>query len=394
MNQTSHDDAMNLPNIYQFVPAGTDNDLADALGALYRTHCTSLVDAVRYVKQKSFFRLLGSFNGKLTVPVSKLFAHPAIAPWIKMCDWFMYQQIVRFLSKLTLQVIPAQVFLMLKEIANTLADTLRRNFAQYPAHVIEAKLEAATVFASLLHRLLRVNEAAHAAANFLINDHFRNAMWQDWTQHVRPKRALESELPSCGYTEGLRIMTVEMRQLLEPLDPQIMRNAGPDFLTTPMLFNDGDEERILFGGPTSAEGILERWARFLERLPSRFPQAPTRVLLHTINAVTSAALRDMTISQAGSFGSWWVTKVWVDEMMLWQAEMGGFLVSRPYGSPGNESPQHSSYQQIFRASQSSTGSGPDAGNAGGLGIDFQQIPTFVPTQPSAHSTGPPTATCE
>lgn len=394
MNQASHDDTMNLPNIYQFIPAGTDNDLADALGALYRTHCTSLVDAVRYVKQKSFFRLLGTFNGKLTVPVSKLFAHPSIAPWVKMCDWFMYQQIVRFLSQLTLQVLPAQVFLMLKEIANTLPDTLRRTFAQYPTHVIEAKLEAATVFASLLHRLLRVNEAAHAAATFLINDQVRNVMWQDWTHHVRPRRALESELPSCGYAEGLRIMTVEMRQLLEPLDPQTMRTAGPDFLAMQMSLNEEDEE--WFGSNTAADGILERWAKFLEALPSRFPQAPTRVLLHTINAVTSAALRDITISQAESFGSWWITKVWVDEMMLWQAEMGGFLVSRPYASYGNDSPQSDGYQQMFRASQSSTGSAPvpDAGIPGALGLNFQQMPTFVPSQPAVHSTGPPTATCE
>jgi len=112
------DENMVLPDIYQFLPARTDTDLADALTALYRTHCASLVDALRYVKEKQFVRLLGSFSGTLTVPVSRLFAHPNLAPWIKMCDWLMYQQIVRFISHLALQVIPAPVFTMLGNVSN------------------------------------------------------------------------------------------------------------------------------------------------------------------------------------------------------------------------------------------------------------------------------------
>lgn len=390
----AQDEAMNLPSIYDFVPPGTDQDLAEALTALYRTHCTSLVDAVRYVKQKSFFRLLGSFNGTLTVPVSKLFAHYSLAPWIRMCDWLMYQQIVRFLSQLTLQVIPSQVFLMLKEVATNLTTTLRKNFHHYPSHVIHAKLEPATTFASILQRLLRVNEAAHAAATFLINDQVRNLMWQDWAQHVRPKRVLETELPSCGYEDAYRILTVEMRQLMEPLQRPTFSSAGPDF--QPGVLSPA-EEALEFGVHTTAEGILERWANFLEALPGRFPRAPARTILHSINAVGTAALRDITVNQAQSFGSWWITKVWVDEMMLWQAEMGGFLASRPTSSsPGLESPQSIGFGKVFNGSRSASGTSIDEAQAAGLGIDFPQIPSFAPQQQMGrHSTtGPLTATCE
>jgi len=375
-NYAHQEEAMNLPDINQYVPIGTDPDLANALFALYRTHCTSLVDAIRYVRQKSFFRQLASFNGTLTVPVTKLFASAGIAEWINRCDWLMYQQIVRFISQLALQVIPQPVFLLLREISNTLADTIRKNFCQHPPHVLHAKLGPATVFASLLTRLLRVNESAHAAATFLTNDAVRTLMWQDWAEHVRPKRVIESELPNCGYEEVYSILTFGMRQLLEPVDMHLQsRDVGIDFqpvvaaavLSPPVPPSD-----------TTGAAVLDRWSVFLKTMPDRFANCPTRTLLHTINAVGSAALRDITVAQAQSFGSWWITKVWVDEMMLWLAEMGGFLEC--------QSTLISPPPELGR-SQSSAASGESSGSHGsinpaGLGLNFQPD-TSGPMQNSA-----------
>jgi regulatory factor X len=36
-------------------------------------------------------------------------------------------------------------------------------------------------------------------------------------------------------------------------------------------------------------------------------------------------MRDLTLSQGKSFGSWWVTKAWIDEMVNFLAEQGGFM---------------------------------------------------------------------
>jgi regulatory factor X len=356
------DESMMLPDIGQFVPAGTDADLANALFALYRTHCTSLVDSIRFCRQKAFFRHLASFNGTLTVPVTKLFASQSIAEWINRCDWLMYQQIVRFMSHLALQVIPQPVFNLLTEISNSLTDTIRKNFSQHPHHVLQAKLGPATVFASLLTRLLRVNESAHAAATFLTNDAVRTLMWQDWAEFVRPKRVCESELPNCGYEEVFNILTFGIRQLLEPVDGHaVPRPIGASFqsvvaaatLAPPAL-------------PTDA-AILDRWSTFLRTLPDRFPNTSTRTVLHTINAVGSAALRDITVAQAQSFGSWWITKVWVDEMMLWLAEMGGFLEGQQSISI---SPPELGQSQSSAASGESSGSGAGAQDTSGLGLAF------------------------
>ena len=53
MNTDSHppnrNDAIDLPDIFQYAPPKTDVDAAGALVALYKTHITSLIDCVRWV---------------------------------------------------------------------------------------------------------------------------------------------------------------------------------------------------------------------------------------------------------------------------------------------------------------------------------------------------------
>lgn len=386
IDDTLQTKGLTLPSIHQYLGPGIDPDIADNLGALYRTHCTSLIDSFQFVKERQFIKHLASFNGTMTVPVTKLFEHPAAATWIKACDWYMYQQIIKFVSKLALQVIPPQVFTMLGNIANNLTTHIKTFFKQRPDHVRQAKLEPATRFASLLKRTLRVNETAHAAANLLTNDEMRNMMWQDWIRCVRPKRVLESELPSCGHQETYQILTSEVRQLLEPLNATELEESGTEF--------EGSSLRSIerYDGITpTAENVMERWAIFCRALPTRFPKVATRALLHYICGVSTATLRDITVHQASSFGGWWITKVWVDEMMLWLAETGGFLDSTP-PQPQSVSPQQSEVVDGFLDRLQSRAA---TAAAAGLGIDFQAMPNFAPSNEHArHSTAPPTATCK
>lgn len=381
------DEPMKLPNIIPYLPPKTDTDTADALSALYRTHCTSLIDAVRYVKERQFTRLLGSFHGTMTVPVSKLFSHPNLAPWIQMCDWLMYQQIVRFVSQLALQVIPQQVFSMLGNVSDSLTQILRKNLQNYPEHVMQAKLEPATIFASLLKRLLRVNETAHAAANLLTNDQMRNMMWQDWVRSVKPKRVVETELPECGHEEVYNVLTKEIRQLLEPLEPSDWYETGTEFQS----FEFPEQTSA---ANTSAEGILDRWSVFLTSLPGRFPQTQTRHLLQYISTVGTASLRDITVNQAQSFGGWWITKVWVDEMMLWLAEMGGFLEVRNL-PPASPTPDLEHLEVFLDSDQKRLTDGNDAHQATSIGLNFEQLPNLESAhRGQRHTTCPPMTTCK
>lgn len=319
-----------LPNIHGYVPVGTDPDTADALAALYRSHCISVIDAFRYCKERMLWHHFTSFHGTLTVPVQKLFAHPSMAAWTKECDWLMYQKMVQYTSPLALAVVPPRAIGTFQTISIKLTNHLAQTFQNHPQHVRDAKLGPATVFVGLLDRLLRVNATAHAAANMLTNDANRDQMWHDWILHVKPTKVVESSLPGTGYQRILRILATEMRHLLGPLRTLTYGGMHPIYTETlrepcsTYLGNKNSET-----DDSKPETVLDRWTIFLQTLPALFPRADARTLIHCAGAVGNAALRDITIAQALSFGSWWVTKTWVDEMLLWEAEKGGFLEHTP-----------------------------------------------------------------
>lgn len=334
----SESEPVNLPPIQPYLPPRTDNDTAEALYALYRTHCTSLIDSIRFCKEKQFFRLYASFHGTLTVPVQKLFTHPNLAPWIEQCDLTMYRTMVRFVSRLTLQAAPVVVINVLSNISGNLHAHIAKTFTAQPAHVLAAKLRPATVFAALLHRLIRVNQSAHAAANLLTIDQNREQMWREWSTMVNPKRVLEAELPhACAADTVYNILTSEMRSLLEPLQAPPFPNDDPYAFSGPNFDAHGAFASFLQSqtGPSrnnnaatsavSTTNVLDRWSAFIAALPARFPTASARTVLHCISAMGTAALRDITIMNGVSYGHWWVLKIFVDEMALWLAEMGGFL---------------------------------------------------------------------
>lgn len=324
------DDSIDLPSIHNYIPIGTDPDAADALTALYRSHCVSVIDCFRFCKEKMFWHHFTSFHGTLTVPVQKLLAHPNIAPWVKECDWLMYQKMIRFVAPLALQVVPIRVIDTFRAISNKLGSHISVTFQNHPQHVQDAKLGPAIIFAGLLDRLLRVNATAHAAANMLTNDANRDQMWHDWVHYVKPTRVVESSLPGCGYTRVLNILTDEIRDLLGPLKNTSYIGMDPLFEKQdnhPASELSQHPHRELAEGST--QGVLDRWNNFLSTLPLRFPGADARQLLHCVGEAGAAALRDITMAQALSFGSWWVTKVWVDEMLLWLAEKGGFMEHSP-----------------------------------------------------------------
>ncbi|KAF2142967.1 uncharacterized protein K452DRAFT_225624 [Aplosporella prunicola CBS 121167] len=377
-NQESfqENDSIELPNIHDYVPPKTDIDAANALTALYRTHCTSLVDCIRFCKEKQFFRLFTSFHGTLTVPVQKLLAHPNMAPWIRECDWLMYQKMIRFVSRLTLQVTPPVVLHFLDNVSRELHKHVSKTFQGHPLHVLEARLEPATLFAQLLHRMLRANQAAHAAAALLMIDQNRSQMWQDWVTFVNPKRILESELPDCGYEEVYTILTQDVRSLLQPLSTPVWLENGTHYqeaaLSTAKQHGDS---------PITNETVIDRLAFFLSNLPTRFPQASTRTLLHCISAVGTAACREITVENGVSFSPWWITKVFVDEMSLWLASLGGFLEHRPPVRKST-SPSASAADLDSRLSNGGAVRGNSQGTRrySSLGADFSMDTSFISNQ--------------
>ncbi|KAL9128663.1 MAG: hypothetical protein Q9217_002691 [Psora testacea] len=390
-NEFPDDAPIELPDLQGYLPAGTDPDAAAALKALYRSHCVSVIDCVRFCKEKSFWHHFKSLHGTLTVPVQKLFAHPDVAPWIRECDWHMYQKMILFVSPLALQVMPELVTNAFHSISDNLGRHILNIFNSHPQHVRDAKHGPAVIFAGLLGRLLRVNAASHAAAHILGNDVTRNQMWHDWVYHVKPTIVAETCLPGIGYSRTIQILTNDLRDLLSPLGmisypgmQQIYATAASDSHNTFPHLNALDD--------SSTSSVLDRWINFLQSLPSRFPDANARTLLHCVSDVGTAALRDVTMATAVSFGQWTVTKVWVDEMMHWLAEKGGFLENEP-SSMAMRPKKRTSHDAGFETNEGATSrprtsadgapsmQGPYG--SGDINRTFQRAQSLVPNQQQA-----------
>lgn len=315
-------DPLILPSIEPFLPNGTDPDAAKSLAALYRSHCTSLVECIRYCKEKTFFHLFTSFQGTLTMPVQKLFGNPEVAPWIEECDFILYQRMMRIVAGLTLQVVPKPVLDTLRSISEKLVPHIRDSFQGQPLHVIRAKEAPATLFSGLLDRALRVNLTAHAAANMLSNPANRDLMYMEWISMINIRKIAEC-MPSRGMDDVVNLLLNEMRDLLDPVN--IPWDIECLTLQGEIALRNGREPQAGNPDDSSASNVLDRWVTFLRSLPNHFPYASHVDIVWCVQRLGTAVMREITIGQGKSFGSWWVTKCWIDEMIQFMAEQGGFM---------------------------------------------------------------------
>lgn len=328
-----NDSLLQLPEIGPYLPANTDKEVAEALTALYRTHCISVIDSFRYCKERNMLKFFSSFHGTLTVPVQKLLTHPNVAPWIKECDWLMYQKMIAFVAPLTTQVVPKVVLDAFSSISRGLTMHIAETFKAQPVHVSLARLIPAHVFCNLLNHMLDVNQAANAAAAWLCHPDNRNQMWFDFKTLVDPREMLaKANIPSCAAQATEAILKHDVRALLTPIDDAANASIGQPFFKQPDSAQ-GLNSAALRVPPASAAdeeyNFPDKWIAFILNLPANFPRHRTQCIIDKVDALWDCILRRLTLGGAQSFSAWWMTKVFFHEMMRWQAEKGGFMTSTP-----------------------------------------------------------------
>ncbi|RWA08246.1 hypothetical protein EKO27_g6845 [Xylaria grammica] len=278
-NQFDQSQTLILPRMEPFLPNGTDPDTAKSLEALYRSQC----------------------------------------------DFVLYQRMARIIAGLTLQVVPKTVLDTLRTISERLVAHIREAFQGQPRHVVRAKEAPATVFAGILDRALRVNLTAHAAANMLANPANRNSMYMDWITMVRIRKIAEC-VPTKGMDDLVQVLLNDMRGLLDPTN--VPWEVECLTLYGDMAQQSSQNPHSDVSNTDNPQNMLDRWVQFLCSLPNRFPYATPADIVWCVQRVGTEVMRDLTIAQGKSFGSWWVTKCWIDEMVAFLAEQGGFMQSR------------------------------------------------------------------
>ncbi|RAQ56389.1 DNA damage and replication checkpoint protein Rfx1 [Aspergillus flavus] len=323
-------DTLQLPDINDYVPVNTDSKVAAALAALYRSHCISVIDSFRYCKERNLRHYFSAFHGTLTVPVQKLLTHPNLAPWIKECDWLMYQKMIAFVAPLTTQVVPKLVLDTFSSISQRLTTHIADTFKAQPMHVSLARLIPAHIFCNLLRHMLDVNQSANAAAAWLCHPDNRNQMWFDFKTLVDPKEMIsKANIPSCAEQATEQILKHDVRALLTPITDLNPAAAHP-FYTKPDSEGSIQSHKYPVQSSTGDDyNFPDKWISFILNLPFAFPNHRTKCIIEKVDALWDCILRRLTLGGAQSFSAWWMTKVFFHEMMLWQAEKGGFMRYTP-----------------------------------------------------------------
>lgn len=316
-----------LPDINQYLPPDVDVDTKNTLISLYTSHCSSLIESIRYMRLKQFLTITSSFHSSLTVPVQKLLSSPFLANWVQRADFEMYREIIRLLSPLALQVVPPQILSSLRVLSSTLINHITHTLSIHPQHFIRAKVVPAVAFSALLSRLLRVNDTAHAAARFLTNPADRELMRNDWLRYIDARAIVNRELP-CKEDEAVKILD-DVIQLLYGSNQLNISKKNPTNKVGSSSISSTDASQANHSmnndGTNTLDGSLNRWADYFSSLPSRFPNVSPKLFLLCAGTVETAILREITVAGGESFGAWWVVRCWIDEWLCWISERGGFL---------------------------------------------------------------------
>lgn len=327
------DNLIELPDIFPYLE-GTNYDvsIAKALFHLYRSYCIDIIDAFRKCKEKPFFNHHSAFNGKMTVPVSKLFSMECLAPWIQECDMRTCQQMIRFIAPLALQNVPDVVWHVFDRIGSKLVSHLITAFEEKcPVHVVVAKTVPAARFVHVLKKLKPANTAALQLSQMLEEPQLRTQMWLDLMAMVEPDQLVEESMPPPESLIRLQATLKEdMRLLVSPMDGELVRAAEGDSSSSyANLLSDGVDygDGLL---PEEDEDdpapLLEKWISWLELFPQLFEGHHAQCMVDCHGRLWRSVMMQFGQSGARSYQSWWFVECFATQMLEWMTEMEGLLM--------------------------------------------------------------------
>lgn len=332
--QETSDTPVELPDIAPYLgDVEHDTDIAMSLYHLYRSYCTDVIDSFRKCREKNFFNHHAAFNGKMTVPVSKLFNLECLAPWIQECDMRMYKQIAKFTAPLVLQNVPDTVWGVFERIAIKLVQHIINSFEEKcPVHVVVAKTIPAARFANLLKKLRPANTATLQMSHLLEDANTRTQMWLDLLVMVNPETVLDDSAPPPECFSNVQgVLKHDLRTLLDPLQGGLVTTAEEDstssyvnFLNEPAMELPGVLSLDILDQPMA---LLDKWISWLQCLPETFQGHHPQCMLDWHRKFWRSILADVGNNGANSFQAWWYAETFTTSLLSWMSEMQGLLMS-------------------------------------------------------------------
>lgn len=328
---SAHESPIELPDIYEYLEGTNyDHQIAKLLHDLYRSYCIDVIDAFRKCKDKSFFNHHSAFNGKMTVPVSKLFSMECVAPWIQECDLRMYKQILRYMTPLVLQNVPDPVWASFDRISSRLVAHLITSFEEKcPSHVVVAKVVPAARFTNLLKKLRIAQSATLQISRLLDSPQQRTQMWLDLCAIINPDVVLDESIcppESMGIIRG--ILKRDIRILLDPVPDALVEAAEQDPLSAFVDFcrDPTIPDGILSPTEDTPSEPLNRLTQWLESLPKAFEGHHPQCMLDWHSRFFKSLMTQFGSSGATSFQAWWYLELFANQMLTFMTQLEGLLL--------------------------------------------------------------------
>ena len=320
-----------IPDIHRYL-AGISYDVvnAESLSHLYRSYCIDVIDAFRKVKEKPFFAHHSAYNGKMTVPLSKIFHLQAVAPWIQECDMRMYKKMIGFIAQLPLQEVPEGVWQVLGRISEGLVSHLVTAFDEKcPTHVVVAKVLPAARFTNLLKKLRLANASALYVSGMLSDEEKRTEMWIELQKIVDPSTVVDESMPPADSLRAIEgIMRHDTRTLLSPLNEDVAEALTiPDCAFSRFRqIEDYSHTGLMSCIMTEDTSTLERWVKWLELLPQVFEGHHPQCMIDWHTRLWKSVIQQLGVSGANTYQAWWYLEGFLSSMLSYLALKEGFLM--------------------------------------------------------------------
>jgi regulatory factor X len=147
--------------------------------------------------------------------------------------------------------------------------------------------------------LIKIIETGRASARILGDESEKQSMLQDWSK-LDMEEIVNREIPCSD--ENIELLTQFLKDDVSRL---LDKNS-----------NDESDPNMT---------IMTRASDFISELPGKFPNTNPRLFILLTSNLLTTCLREISLSGGQGFGAWWIVRCWVDELLAWNFELGGFL---------------------------------------------------------------------
>jgi len=284
-----------LPDFHipENLPSEISTDLVQAFMSSYKQHCQALIDAVFKHHFLDVDKYLHAFWQSLPAQFRMLVSQPEVVELIGEKDQLAYKAMATVLLPNVLQALPVSIPQSIRQFAKQLEAWLNTALEGLPPNLVAKKMHVVKKFSQSLHKQASLNHLTQAARAVLQNTTQVSQMIIDWNRlDFEFIKDQASWICQCG--------------------DEFVQSAQEDF------------KRFL-----TERASLEQWAQWLQDIVNKIlgkcidPRELvllSQQLLLKWSFYSTLIIRDLTIRNASSFGSFHLLRTLFDEYIFYLVE--------------------------------------------------------------------------